>query len=189
MTDLVRKGFWFLRHGETDWNARNLAQGSVETRLNARGLEQAHAAAAALTGHGIAGLFSSPLTRARETADVVGTATGLIPIIEHDLRETSYGVEEGLVMSGWFDDWVAGVSTPHGAESFAELTARAVAAVNRCLAAPSPVLIVSHGAFFRALRAAMGLDRNVRTPNATPYWCSFGENGWELTGIKLRCVP
>jgi len=186
MTELTRTGFWFLRHGETDWNARNLAQGNVETHLNAKGLEQAHAAAAALMGRGIVSLFSSPLARARETANVVGTATGLIPVIERDLRETSYGIEEGLVMSGWFDDWVAGVSTPEGAESFQELSTRAVSAINRCLEAPGPILIVSHGAFFRALRAAMGLDRNVRTPNATPYWCAFGEQGWELNGIPFR---
>jgi len=188
MTGLTRTGFWYLRHGETDWNTRDLAQGSVETKLNSNGLEQAHAAAAALEGRGIVTMFSSPLGRARQTAEIVGNVIGLIPVIEYDLRETSYGVEEGFVMSGWFDDWVAGVSTPDGAESFEDLSARAVGAVNRCVGAPGPVLIVSHGAFFRALRAAMGLDRHVRTPNATPYWCSYGESGWELTGIKLPSV-
>jgi len=188
MPALKRIGFWFLRHGETDWNTRNLAQGSVETQLNATGLEQAQRAAVALTGRGIAALFSSPLARARATADVVGAATGLIPVIEHDLRETSYGVEEGFEMGGWFDDWVACRGTPDGAESFHELTARAVKAVNRCLATPGlagPVLIVSHGAFFRALRGAMGLEPNIRTPNATPYWCAYGENGWELNRLPL----
>jgi len=182
--ELTRTGFWFLRHGETEWNTRNLAQGSVETRLNSKGLEQAQAAATALMGRGIATLVTSPLQRARETADIVGTAIGLIPVVEHDLHETSYGVEEGLVMGAWFEDWVAGISTPHGAESFEQLTARAVRAINRCLLLAAPVLIVSHGAFFRAVRASMGLDRNVRTPNATPYWCAFGDQGWELTGLK-----
>jgi len=183
---LDRTGFWFLRHGETDWNTRNLAQGSVETKLNARGQEQAEAAAEALKGRGIASLFSSPLVRARETADLVGDAIGVMPVIEPDLRETSYGIEEGKVMGEWFGDWTAGNFTPDGAESFDHLMARAVGAVNRCLAFPAPVLIVSHGAFFRALRGAMGLERNVRTPNATPFWCAHGQNGWQLNPLNLN---
>jgi probable phosphoglycerate mutase len=185
MPALLPTSFWFLRHGETDWNTRNLAQGSVETRLNARGQEQAESAAKTLRDRGIARLFSSPLMRARETAEIVGTALDLIAHFEPALRETSYGVEEGRPMDGWFDDWVAGRVTPDGAEHFDHLTARAVEAVNQCTGQPGPVLIVSHGAFFRALRGAMGLEKNVRTPNATPFWCAFGENGWELTAVKI----
>jgi broad specificity phosphatase PhoE len=187
MSGLIQTGFWFLRHGETDWNTRQLAQGSVETHLNAHGVEQAERAAVALQNRGIVRIFSSPLTRARQTADVVGEALGLIPAFEPDLRETSYGVEEGKVMSLWFDDWVAGNFTPEGAESFEQLTARAVLAVNRCLSVSisAPVLLISHGAFFRTIRNVMGLPRNVRTPNATPLWCD-GRNGtWEVTELRV----
>ena len=185
MTKLAPVGFWFLRHGETDWNAANLAQGRVETRLNARGLQQAEAAAAALRDRGIGRLWSSPLLRARQTADVVGDAIGLVPAFDPDLRETSYGVEEGKPMDDWFADWTAGLSTPDGAESFDELSARAVLAVNRCIGDGGPALIVSHGALFRSLRSAMGLDRNVRTPNAVPIWCAPVESGWQLTALRI----
>ena len=58
--------------------------------------------------------------------------------------------------------------------------ARAVAAINRALARPAPVLVVAHGALFRAVRAEMGLEANVRTPNATPLFCEPGEP-WTLT--------
>ena len=84
-------------------------------------------------------------------------------------------------MQPWFPDWIAGTFTPEGAETFAELRARAVAAINRCLAQPRPLLVVGHGGFFRALRAAMGLAPNVRLPNATPLLCEPGNPQWSLT--------
>lgn len=83
-------------------------------------------------------------------------------------------------MAAWFDDWVAGAFTPEGAEPFMDLRARAVVAVNRALQHEAPVLIVAHGALFRALRAEMGLPPNIRTPNAVPFFCQPGQP-WVLT--------
>ncbi|MBV9778082.1 MAG: hypothetical protein JO143_13650, partial [Acetobacteraceae bacterium] len=47
---------------------------------------------------------------------------------------------------------------------------------------PPAVLVVAHGALFRALRSAMGLDPYVRTRNAVPFWCEPGADGaaWDL---------
>ncbi|MBV9537392.1 MAG: histidine phosphatase family protein [Acidisphaera sp.] len=173
--------FWFLRHGETDWNKQNVAQGNLEIPLNEHGIAQAHAAAEQLRGRNIATIVASPLSRARITAEIASAAIGVPVAFDPELHETSYGAMERQPMSGaWFVEWVYGRSTPEGAESFPDLQRRAVAAVNRALDQPSPVLIVGHGGFFRALRAAMGLERNVRAPNATPFWCEPGEP-WRLT--------
>jgi broad specificity phosphatase PhoE len=169
---LRRTGFWYLRHGETDWNAHNLSQGNVDIPLNAAGVQQAHAAAPILVGRGIATIVASPLQRARITAEIVGATLGLPVNFDPDLHEVSYGVMEAKPMhAAWFADWVAGRHTPEGAESFADLTARAVNAVNRALDNPPLVLVVAHGAVFRGLRAAMGLKPDVRLANATPTWC------------------
>ena len=101
--------------------------------------------------------------------------------LEDELREVSFGVKEGHPMADWFHTWVEGDFTPEGAESFVALRARAVRAINRCLAHPAaPVLVVAHGALFRALRAEMGLEPNVRTPNAVPYFCEPA-SPWTLT--------
>lgn len=83
-------------------------------------------------------------------------------------------------MSEWFSHWVEGSYTPPNGESFADLRARALAAVNRALERPGLVLIVAHGALFRALRAEMGLEPNVRTRNAWPMLCEPG-TPWTLT--------
>ena len=91
--------------------------------------------------------------------------------LDEGLREVRFGVQEGQPMSDWFANWVAGDFTPQGAESFAELRRRAVSAVNRATTQPPAVLVVGHGALFRALRTAMGVEPLVRTPNAVPIWC------------------
>jgi probable phosphoglycerate mutase len=164
-------GFWFLRHGETDWNAKGLSQGAADVPLNANGEAQARRAAELLAGTGIANIVASPLSRARRTAETVAAALGLPITFDPELREVAFAGREGQPLGSWFDEWVAGTATPTGAESFAELASRAKRAVGRALALPSPVLIVSHGALFRALRAVMGLPVSVRTPNAVPIFC------------------
>ncbi len=178
---LIQRAFWFLRHGETDWNAQGLSQGNVDIPLNANGLAQAARAADMLRGRGIMTIVASPLSRAHDTARIAATPLGLEVELDEGLREVSFGSHEGQPMSDWFNDWVAGHFTPPDAEPFMDLRTRAVAAVNRALAKPAPVLVVAHGALFRALRAEMGLEPNVRTANAMPFFCEPGAPEWSLT--------
>lgn len=86
-------------------------------------------------------------------------------------------------MGGWFEDWIAGTFTPEGAETFKDLGTRAVVAINRALMRETPVLVVAHGALFRALRVEMGLTPEVRTPNAVPYLCEPGAP-WSLVAAS-----
>lgn len=62
---------WLIRHGETDWNRDGLYQGQADVPLNATGLAQARETAARLGSSGVtfAAIYSSPLARARQTAD------------------------------------------------------------------------------------------------------------------------
>lgn len=188
MTQLSPVPFWFLRHGETDWNLQNLSQGDIDIPLNATGRAQALRAAELMRGHRVATIVSSSLSRAMDTAAAVSAVTGLSFSTDDALRETKFGEQEGKPMGDWYDDWIAGTYTPEGAETFAALRARVVAAINRALAQPGPVLIVAHGALFRAVRSAMGLEPNIRTPNATPIYCeppaSVG-GAWTLTTAEM----
>lgn len=176
--------FWFLRHGETDWNAEGRSQGRSDIPLNEVGLLQAERAAAALKGRGIATIVSSPLSRALRTAEIVNQALHLPLSTDDDLMEVSFGAEEGQPMGDWYDDWIAGEFTPDGAETFRGLLARAVTAINRATALPAPVLVVAHGALFRALRLAFGHEPNVRTPNALPIWCAPPANGGAVWAVE-----
>ncbi|MGH7210640.1 MAG: histidine phosphatase family protein, partial [Acetobacteraceae bacterium] len=155
----------------------------VDIPLNPTGLAQARSAAVLLANRGIHSIVSSPLSRARVTADIAAEALGLPVATDDGLREVAFGVQEGQPMTEWFATWVAGEWNPDGAETFAALRARAVAAVNRATALPAAVLVVGHGALFRALRSAMGLEPNVRTANAVPFWCDpprTDATAWDL---------
>ncbi|MCC7281235.1 MAG: histidine phosphatase family protein [Acetobacteraceae bacterium] len=179
--------FLYLRHGETDWNAAGLSQGNIDIALNQTGIVQAQAAASMLENRGIRSIVSSPLSRAHDTARVVAERLGLPVELDEALREVAFGVQEGQPMAGWFNDWVDGRFTPAGGEHFSDLTARAVAAVNRATARDPLVLIVGHGAFFRAVRAAAGLVANVRTKNATPIQMAppaAGQAAWQLAALE-----
>ena len=175
--------FWFLRHGETDWNVQGISQGNVDVPLNATGIAQARVAATKLRNRGIATIVSSPLSRARVTAEFAGQALGLPVALDPDLREVSFGAQEGQKMADWFASWISGEFTPQGAETFASLRRRAVAAANRATAEPPSVLVVGHGALFRSLRHAMGIVPNMRTQNAAPIFCqppTGAETAWTL---------
>jgi broad specificity phosphatase PhoE len=180
---LTQVPFWYLRHGETDWNAQGISQGSVDIPLNPTGLAQARSAAQLLRNRGIKTIVASPLSRALVTAEIVAEALGLPILLDADLREVSWGVQEGQAMSGWFTDWVSGGFAPEGGETFQALRLRAVAGLNRAVVNPSAVLVVAHGALFRALRFAMGVEPNMRTRNAVPMWCAppvAGATGWTI---------
>ncbi len=69
--------FWFLRHGETDYNAAGLSQGALDISLNATGRAQAEQAGPLLAGQGITTIISSPMQRARETAETVNSFLNL----------------------------------------------------------------------------------------------------------------
>lgn len=72
------------RHGQTDWNLEQRWQGQADVPLNERGRDQARRAAPVLAGYGITHLFSSDLSRAAETADILAEIVGLP--VQHDSR-------------------------------------------------------------------------------------------------------
>lgn len=123
------------------------------------------------------------MLRARETSDIVNATLGLPILVEPDLREVVFGGMEGQPLHPWFGEWLAGRFTPEGAESIADITRRAAAVMARVLAHPGPLLIVSHGAFFRALRGVMRLDPEIRLENAVPILCEPVGQGWRATPI------
>lgn len=149
-----------VRHGETDDNAAARFQGRIDTPLNGRGREQAQALARTLAGEGLRALYSSPLARARETAEIVGTQLGLEPVYDERLMEADAGEWSGRLYAevvvddpGAFDAWRdadPGFRFP-GGESVAEQAARVAAALADVGAGPLPALVISHGGTIRAV--------------------------------------
>jgi probable phosphoglycerate mutase len=144
--------FYFIRHGETDWNRLKLMQGQTDTPLNATGIYQAESAASVLTTRRVATICTSPLRRAKHTAEILATKCSAMSIVVHDgLREANFGAYEGHPSGPWREAWLQGEPIP-GGESFEDFIARSLAALNDCLKHPGPVLIVAHGGTFYAVR-------------------------------------
>src|SRR6266550_6847085 len=157
-----------VRHGETDWNRDGRWQGGSNTSLNELGRQQARSLADQLDGN-IAAVYSSDLSRARETADIVAAKLGLEVRVDPRLRERSFGSWEGLTtpeIEDRFADshrrWQAGEGFgADDAETFEDFYAR----VNDFLAdvlrlhPDEEVLVISHGGSIRVIHAlAAGLD-------------------------------
>ncbi|MCL1841769.1 MAG: histidine phosphatase family protein [Propionibacteriaceae bacterium] len=79
------------RHGVTDWNASGRFQGQTDIELNATGHAQAHRAAPVLAAMHPDALYSSPLRRARDTAQELAALTGLDVILDDRLAEINVG--------------------------------------------------------------------------------------------------
>jgi broad specificity phosphatase PhoE len=164
---LVETPFFYLRHGETDWNREHRAQGHSDIPLNATGIAQARAAIAPLLGCGIATICTSPLARARMTAEIVNQQLRRPLVVIEALKECGLGVQEGARRGDWFQAWQRG-QTPAGAEPYEGFIARALAGINQALAQPGPVLIVAHAGVYWAVQRHAGLDPDARLPNGCP---------------------
>jgi len=163
--DLTEAAFFYLRHGETDWNRDDLIQGVTDVPLNDTGRAQAAEAAERFRGVEVSTLCVSPLSRARETADIVNRVLRRPVDVIDELAEVGFGVKEGVPRGDLFREWEQG-RTPEGAEPYDAFMARALAAVNQALARPGPVLIVAHGGVYRAVRERVGLGDTLRLANA-----------------------
>ena len=158
---------FLARHGQTAYNAEGRFQGHLPVPLDETGRAQAEALAELVSGREWAALYTSPLARARETADVVAARIGLVAREDPRLVETDCG--------DWTDRRFADViaSDPDGfrrfiatelefrfpgGESFAEQLDRVQAALYDIRQGPRPALVVCHG---KVIRLALGLPTDV----------------------------
>lgn len=166
---------YFLRHGETEWNALGRLQGTRDIPLNARGCGQAVHAAEVLAdlfardGKDRAALpyVSSPLGRARQTMELARAKLDLPPSdysLDERLREIGYGVWEGLTLAQseasdpdayarrLADKWTV---APAGGETYAAVQLRMLDWYESLLV---DTVAVAHGGTCRALMVALGLE-------------------------------
>lgn len=173
--------FFFIRHGETDWNAERRLQGGRDIPLNDRGRRQAAQCGTTLRGlladrgrvPADFSFVSSPLSRASETMEIVRGALGLPAnryAVEPRLSELSFGSWEGMtyreiravheaaLVARERDKW--NFKTP-GGESYAGLLARVHA---WHAAATGDIIVTAHGGVARVLMVLFG----IRVPEEAP---------------------
>lgn len=184
---IIRKPFYYIRHGQTDWNVERRFQGNMDIPLNDTGIAQAHSAKALLANLPITHIYSSPLQRARVTADIANEALGLKITDVRDLMEVNFGVMEGKLRptGGFSKGWQTG-TTPDKAETYVDFTTRVLTAINLVLEKDGILLVVAHGGVFMPIDSHMQLGVGAHLPNARPVHLSppiDGQERWTLTEI------
>jgi broad specificity phosphatase PhoE len=135
----MKQTLLFIRHGQTTWNAEHILPGQLPgIALNDTGREQAARLADALALLPISAIISSPLERARDTAEIIVQGRGLPIQLEPDLMDTDVGRWAGQKydeLSKTDPDWQAYVKdptvAPEGIETFPQVQQRALAAIER----------------------------------------------------------
>jgi broad specificity phosphatase PhoE len=147
------------RHGETDWNREGRFQGHADPPLNRTGRAQAVDLSVALMAEQLAAVYSSPLRRALETAEVLAASHGLEPVPVDDLREVDVGSWSGLTRAeveerfpAQFARWLDYGQGWEDGETYEDMGRRAVDALLGLAAAHDGerVLAVTHGGPIRA---------------------------------------
>lgn len=173
------KPFYFVRHGETNWNKENRIMGQKDIPLNEKGIEQAKSAAKALKDINFTVILSSPLVRAYKTAEIISEYIHKPILIIEGLKECSLGIREGDIRGEWLEEWKCGARI-EGAEFYAEFAARAQKAFKEALLHPSPLLIVAHNAIYGGIQEALDLPKydiengiplyHLPPSPSTPFW-------------------
>lgn len=146
------------RHGSSVLSPSRRFSGRGDVPLSPDGIEQAKRLATRLAASPLAGdvtaVVSSPLRRARRTADAVASALGLDVVVEEDLVETDFGAWEGMsiaeVGERWpaeLDAWRSSVDVaPPGGESFAATAVRVLRARDRLVTRyrSASIIVVTH---------------------------------------------
>nr|WP_255529493.1 histidine phosphatase family protein [Leucobacter edaphi] len=144
-----------IRHGLTDWNVARRMQGRTDIPLNDFGREQARDAAERLAdGPAFDAIVTSPLLRARETAEIIADRLGIGSVTEAPgLIERSFGEAEGMDVEVAHERWPDFLAA--GMEPDSAVAERGLGALDGLADAHARgnVLAVSHGAFIRHLLA------------------------------------
>jgi len=188
---LPNRAFYFLRHGETQYNRERRFQGSIDVPLNETGVAQARQAARNLSGHKFTRIISSPANRVLKTASFIAEASGAPIHIDADLMEFYVGSFEGqritAIMKAYGlakHDSIMSI-LPDDADKWHELVPRICAAVKRWTDrhAGETLLIAAHGLVFRALTESL-IGERPACLHAVPYHFRPNENGWDLNKVE-----
>jgi broad specificity phosphatase PhoE len=190
---------FLIRHGETRWNETKRFQGISDIELNARGHAQAHALAQSLGRESLAAIYTSPLIRARQTAESIARLHACPLLVEEGLKELNQGHLEGLTAEelrkdfpDFFPKWLKepGTLVLPGGESLGELQIRTWGVMERLIRKHSQetIAVVAHSFVIltilcRVLDLPLKAFRQFRQDPTAKNVLEFTERG-----VVLRCL-
>ena len=165
---------YMVRHGETDWNLDGRVQGREDIPINSNGIKQAIDTAGAFHDKNIELIITSPLIRARKTAEIIADKLGgqVEVKVDDGLIERDFGIRSGMTIDKkkTFDLF----DIEEDGEPLDEVKARVIATINHYASQykDSNLIMVSHGAAINAVLSVV----------------SGGEIGSGITRLKNACI-
>ncbi len=160
MTEII-----LVRHGETEWNVKEVFRGKIDVELNETGMRQAELLAEYLSYSKIDAVYSSPLKRALKTAELIASYHKLDVEIAPGLTDFDYGEWQGLphqeVKKRYEELYAQWIKNPHqmrmpAGESLNDVSERAINVVNEVVARyGGTVVLVSHRVVNKVLICAL----------------------------------
>ena len=145
---------YFVRHGQTDCNRQGIIQGHLDIPLNDTGMDQAREISQKLKDKKIDVIYSSPLIRAKTTAEVINEYHNVDIIVDERLKELDAGRLQGLKFKDLTDEDKNNFyvdPSVFGAESYDQLYDRVVSLYKQLEKLDKDILIVAHGGVYRSI--------------------------------------
>lgn len=162
--------FWYIRHGETEFNLYNRIQGWCDSPLTKQGKAQVEKTAETLKDIPFDKIYCSTAGRARASAKIMSAGRMIDPIPLRGLKELNFGDYEGIIRDSWKDE----IMRRHregenwddvGGESGKELEARIRHTFDKIVSASKDnqnILVVGHGTYYmNILRIFFGMERDT----------------------------
>lgn len=186
----MRKDFYIFRHGETDFNKQGRWQGcGVNLPLNDTGIRQAEALADKVKGLGLEVIYSSPLIRAKQTAEIVANRLKREVRVLPELTEGCLGICEGMLKDDiaakypekwaeWYSDNMNMDTRWPDGESKLEMQQRMFKGFEKMLSAPENIIgVASHSGSMRYFFLAFGYGPH-KMPNTALYHLIWQNGEW-----------
>lgn len=181
---------YLVRHGESEWNKFKKIQGQKDVRLTDKGRKQADKIANRLLHEDIDLIYSSDLSRAYETATIIGNKLNKDVFSLKDFREIKFGPWEGInideIDKNSKEEHLIWLKEPHkfkmeGAETLIELQNRAMRSINDILKSNpgKNILIVSHSATLKTIILSL-LDMDIK------YYSKMSLSNVSLSIVEFR---
>ena len=188
---------YVMRHGETDYNKARKLQGKHDIPLNENGIELAKITAAAIKDIPIDVIYSSPLTRAITTAEIIREGRTADIIIDNRLEEMGFGVLEGVAKERIPEDFFNFFNAPEkyvpaeGGETFEAVIKRAQSFIDDVVIPNSAkyesMMIVAHGSMNNAI-ALILLHRELKDYWDGPFPKNCSISSYEINGGNFELI-
>lgn len=166
-----------IRHGETDWNAKGIIQGTLNTELNNRGKQQAESCAVYLSKGNWDLIISSPLIRAKDTATIIANKVSLNVQVMDELMEKHYGEAVGSPL-------IDKTLHDHVGEQFIHFKKRVLTGLNRVIENydNKKIILVTHGDVIQVILTTLfhGNEYNIKVKNASLSEIEYNKFQWTI---------